>query len=94
MAIWSVSGPPQRANIRDLLARLQAALADRYTIEHELERGGRATVYLAHDRKHHRNVALKVPRPELALTLGPERFLREIEIDAQLHHPWTPTHFV
>ena len=63
----------------DLLARLQAALADRYTIERELGRGGMATVYLAQDRKHHRQVAIKVLKPELAAALGPERFLREID---------------
>ena len=62
----------------DLLARLSAALATRYTIERELGRGGMATVYLAHDLKHDRQVAVKVLRPELAERLGPERFLREI----------------
>ena len=71
----------------DLLARLQAALADRYRIERELGRGGMATVYLAEDLKHERRVALKVLRPELAAALGPERFLREIEIAARLQHP-------
>jgi eukaryotic-like serine/threonine-protein kinase len=67
--------------------RLQAALADRYEIEHELGHGGMATVYLAQDLKHHRRVAIKVLKPELAATLGPARFLREIEIAAQLQHP-------
>ncbi len=67
--------------------RLQAALADRYTIERELGRGGMATVYLAHDLKHRRRVALKVLRPELTQALGPDRFLREIEIAAQFVHP-------
>ncbi|MDH3571239.1 MAG: serine/threonine protein kinase, partial [Gemmatimonadota bacterium] len=71
----------------DLLERLRTALADRYTIERELGKGGMATVYLAEDVKHHRPVALKVLRPELAAALGPERFLREIEIAANLHHP-------
>src|SRR5689334_14375211 len=56
-------------------------------IEHELGRGGMATVYLAHDLKHHRRVAIKVLKPELAAALGPERFLREIEIAAGLTHP-------
>src|SRR5881628_3201262 len=71
----------------DQLARLQAALADRYTIERELGRGGIATVYLAQDLKHHRPVAIKVLRPELAAALGAERFLREIETAAKLTHP-------
>src|SRR5947207_4640126 len=71
----------------DQLARLQAALADRYTIERELGRGGMATVYLAQDLKHHRKVAIKVLRPELAAALGPERFLREINTAARLNHP-------
>ncbi|MFL5477083.1 MAG: protein kinase domain-containing protein, partial [Gemmatimonadales bacterium] len=55
--------------------------------ERELGRGGMATVYLAHDLKHHRRVAIKVLRPELTAALGPERFLREIEIAAQFNHP-------
>jgi Tol biopolymer transport system component len=69
----------------DQLARLQEALADRYTLQRELGRGGMATVYLAEDLKHHRQVALKVMRPELAATA--ERFLREITIAANLQHP-------
>jgi len=73
--------------VADALHRLQAALADRYTIERELGRGGMATVYLAQDDKHRRLVALKVLRPELAAALGPERFLREIETAAGLNHP-------
>ncbi len=73
--------------VSDLLERLKSALADRYTIERELGRGGMATVYLAHDPKHHRQVAIKVLRPDLAAALGPERFHREIEIAAQLQHP-------
>ena len=71
----------------DALVRLQAALADRYTIERELGHGGMATVYLARDLKHGRPVALKVLRPEIAAALGAERFLREIEIAAGLNHP-------
>jgi tetratricopeptide (TPR) repeat protein/tRNA A-37 threonylcarbamoyl transferase component Bud32 len=67
--------------------RLTAALAGRYAIERELGAGGMATVYLAEDVKHRRKVAVKVLRPELAATLGPERFSREIEIAAQLQHP-------
>ena len=68
-------------------ARLRTALADRYRVERELGAGGMATVYLAEDLKHHRQVALKVLRPDLAHAVGPERFLREIETTAQLHHP-------
>jgi serine/threonine-protein kinase len=67
--------------------RLKTALEDRYRIERELGRGGMATVYLAEDLKHHRPVAVKVLRPELAAAIGPERFLREIEITAGLDHP-------
>jgi serine/threonine protein kinase len=66
---------------------LSAALADRYLIERELGRGGMATVYLAHDVRHGRRVALKVLHPELAATLGLERFLREIRLTARLQHP-------
>ncbi|MCH7874263.1 MAG: protein kinase [Gemmatimonadetes bacterium] len=69
------------------LERLQAALADRYAIERELGRGGMATVYLAHDVKHHRKVAIKVLLPELAAVLGADRFLNEIRVTANLHHP-------
>ena len=71
----------------DHVERLTSALADRYTIEREIGRGGMATVYLAEDLKHHRMVAVKVLRPELAAALGSERFLREIEITAKLTHP-------
>ena len=67
--------------------RLAAALTGRYRVTRELGAGGMATVYLAEDTKHHRQVAVKVLRPELAASLGPERFLREIEIAARLHHP-------
>jgi tRNA A-37 threonylcarbamoyl transferase component Bud32 len=66
---------------------LEAALADRYHIVRELGRGGMATVFLAEDVKLHRQVALKVLRPELAASLGSDRFLREIEIAARLTHP-------
>ena len=67
--------------------RLSTALADRYRLERELGRGGMATVYLARDLKHDRDVALKVLRPELAAVLGAERFLQEIRISARLDHP-------
>ena len=67
--------------------QLQASLGATYTLERELGRGGMATVYLAQDTKHHRPVALKVLHPELAASLGPERFRREIELVARLQHP-------
>src|SRR5712692_2474509 len=73
--------------VANLLSWLQAGLSGRYRIERELGHGGMAVVFLAEDLKHHRRVALKVLRPELAQALGPERFLREIEIAAQLTHP-------
>ncbi len=66
---------------------LVTALADRYDLERELGSGGMAVVYLATDRKHDRRVALKVLRPELAASLGADRFLREIQIAARLTHP-------
>src|SRR4051794_1428471 len=75
-----------RAVIRDL-KRLTAALADRYRIDRELGQGGMATVYLAHDLKHDRDVAIKVLHPELAAALGSERFLAEIKTTAKLQHP-------
>src|SRR5712692_4433672 len=71
----------------DQLERLNVALAGRYAIGRELGSGGMATVYLATDLKHQRTVAIKVLRPELAAALGPDRFLREIEIAAGLTHP-------
>jgi serine/threonine-protein kinase len=70
-----------------LLDRIRSALGTRYLIERELGRGGMATVYLARDQKHGRPVAVKVLRPELASSIGPERFLREIQMAARLTHP-------
>ncbi len=67
--------------------RLRTALADRYRIERELGQGGMATVYLAHDVRHDRKVALKVLRPELSAILGADRFLAEIKTTANLQHP-------
>ncbi len=69
------------------IARLTAALNDRYAIERQAGAGGMATVYLARDLKHGRAVAIKVLRPELAATIGTDRFLREIEMAARLQHP-------
>ena len=66
---------------------LTGALTDRYSIERELGAGGMATVYLAQDIKHDRQVALKVLRPELAAVIGAERFLAEIKTTANLQHP-------
>ena len=71
----------------DLLRQLQADLPDRYRVDREIGRGGMATVFLAHDVKHDRAVAIKVLHPDLAATLGPERFLREIKVAARLNHP-------
>jgi eukaryotic-like serine/threonine-protein kinase len=76
-----------RHPVADLRELLQSGLADRYRIERELGRGGMATVFLAHDLRHKRPVALKVLHAELAHTLGPERFQREIETVARLQHP-------
>jgi serine/threonine-protein kinase len=73
--------------VTDVLARLQEALSDRYRLERELGQGGMATVYLAEDLKHHRKVALKVLRPEIAAAVGAGRFAREIEVAARLQHP-------
>jgi eukaryotic-like serine/threonine-protein kinase len=73
--------------IHGTASELADALRDRYMIERELGRGGMATVYLARDLKHGRDVALKVLHPELAASLGPQRFQREIETVARLQHP-------
>jgi len=73
--------------LEDLQARLRSALADHYLIDRELGRGGMATVYLAHDLRHRRPVAVKVLHPELAYVVGADRFLREIEVAANLNHP-------
>src|SRR5881409_3736347 len=78
---------PSDPDVANTFAQLQAALADRYGLERELGHGGMATVYLARDLRHGRPVAIKVLRPEIAAALGPERFLREIQIAAQLAHP-------
>ena len=79
--------PQTGRRLTDFLERLTAALAGRYRIERELGQGGMATVYLAHDLKHDRHVALKVLKPELAAVLGAERFVVEIKTTAALSHP-------
>jgi len=71
----------------DTVQRLSAALADRYRVDRELGQGGMATVYLAHDIKHERDVAIKVLHPDLGAALGGERFLSEIRTTARLQHP-------
>jgi serine/threonine protein kinase len=67
---------------------LREALAERYAIERELGAGGMATVYLAHDVRHERPVAVKVFRPEVGASFGAERFAREIKLLARLRHPF------
>jgi len=71
----------------EVIERLTTALSDRYDIDREIGAGGMATVYLAHDVKHDRKVALKVLLPELAAVIGAERFLQEIKVTANLQHP-------
>ena len=71
----------------DVMTRLTAALSDRYRLDRELGAGGMATVYLAHDIKNDRPVAIKVLKPELGAVLGVERFLSEIKVTANLQHP-------
>jgi serine/threonine protein kinase len=71
----------------DIPASLRPALEGRYDLVRVLGRGGMATVYLADDRKHHRRVAIKVLRPDLAASIGADRFLKEIGIAARLNHP-------
>ena len=78
--------PSQRPAVAGPVTGLQGALLGA-TIERELGRGGMAMVFLAHDLKHDRPVAMKVLRPELAAALGAERFLREIQLAARLQHP-------
>ena len=68
-------------------ASLTAALADRYRVERELGQGGMATVYLAHDVRHDRDVAIKVLHPDLGAALGADRFRTEIRTTARLQHP-------
>src|SRR5687768_13277698 len=78
---------PAAVPVADLLDVLRDALADRYEVDRAIGRGATAVVFLAQDLKYRRRVALKVLPPELSVTLAAERFLREIEIAAQLVHP-------
>jgi serine/threonine-protein kinase len=73
--------------VSEILKQLQSAIADRYLVERELGRGGMATVYLATDERHERQVAIKVLHPDLSATIGAERFEREIKLAAKLQHP-------
>ncbi|MDH3459045.1 MAG: protein kinase, partial [Gemmatimonadota bacterium] len=82
-----VTTPQPDDAVQDLRHGLESALAHHYHIERELGRGGMAVVYLAQDLRHKRRVALKALLPDVAALLGPDRFLREIEITAQLQHP-------
>jgi len=70
-----------------VIDRLTSALTDRYRVEREIGAGGMATVYLAHDLRHERDVAIKVLHPDLGAALGGERFLTEIRTTARLQHP-------
>ena len=78
---------PRHSDDAAAMQRLASALVDRYRIERELGAGGMATVYLAHDIRHDRPVAIKVLHQEVAESLGRERFLREIRLAAKLTHP-------
>ena len=71
----------------DLLEQLRSDIGDRYRVDREIGRGGMSTVFLAQDLRHNRPVAVKVLHPQLAVSLGPDRFLREIQIAARLQHP-------
>ena len=89
--LWADPYPTPRAggddSTNDNIQRLQAVVGDRYAIEREIGRGGMSIVYLARDLRHGREVAVKVLRPELTASVGPDRFLREIKIAARLQHP-------
>src|SRR5438477_3998622 len=71
----------------DTLEHVRVALAERFVIERQIGQGGMATVYLARELKHRRDVALKVLLPELGVVLGKDRFLKEIQLTATLQHP-------
>ena len=82
-----LSFPPLPQPVDDVQENLSSALADRYAVERKLGAGGMATVFLARDVKHDRSVAIKVLHPELAATLGADRFEREIRVAGKLQHP-------
>lgn len=82
-----VSAPATTAEVQQMMVRLSAALGDRYQVQRELGRGGMATVFLARDIKHDREVAIKVLHPDLSASIGAERFEREIRLAAKLQHP-------
>ncbi len=86
-ASYASGRPPDGSRVTVPPSRLIAALSDRYRLERELGAGGMATVYLAHDLEHDRNVAIKVLRDDVAASVGRERFLREIQLAARLSHP-------
>src|SRR5258706_14606004 len=73
--------------VSETLDRLRSALSKKYAVDREFGRGGMATVYVAFDKRHNRQVAIKVFPPALAAAIGPERFRREIEITSRLSHP-------
>src|SRR6476469_3671645 len=83
----SVGTDGRMVSVTGSVASLVAALADRYRVERELGSGGMATVYLAHDLRHERDVAIKVLHAEVGAALGGERFLSEIRTTAKLQHP-------
>jgi eukaryotic-like serine/threonine-protein kinase len=85
--VRKVTGAPTFASMPDTIERLNAALEGRYRVARMLGEGGMATVWLADDLRHERQVALKVLKPELAAVVGAERFLAEIKTTANLHHP-------
>ena len=82
-----IEAAPTYSRMTDVLARLRTALQGQYRVDREVGSGGMATVYLAHDAKHGREVAIKVLLPDLAAAVGSDRFLREIKVTSTLQHP-------
>src|SRR5574341_1746199 len=83
----SASSSPTHIPVPDFTERLRSGLADRYLIERELGRGGMARVFLAQEQHPRRQVAIKVLDPAIAAAIGPERFLREVDLASKLTHP-------